>query len=73
MEYILLEMDRIRRPEGTVIFRDDVDVLVKVKSITDGMRWQSQIVDHENGPFEGEMILLAVKTYWAAPSSGQRI
>eukprot|EP01018_Ginkgo_biloba_P012807 Gb_30749 [translate_table: standard] len=61
---ILLEMDRILRPEGTVIFRDVVDVLVKVKGLTDGMRWQSQIVDHEDGPFNQEKILVAVKKYW---------
>ncbi|CAN4075845.1 unnamed protein product [Withania somnifera] len=62
--YILLEMDRILRPEGTVIFRDVVEVLVKIKSITDGMRWQSRIVDHETGPFNPEKILIAVKIYW---------
>lgn len=61
MEDILLEMDRILRPEGTVIFRDDVDVLVKIKSYTDRMRWDSQIVDHEDGPHQREKILLAVK------------
>lgn len=64
MEDILLEMDRILRPEGTVIFRDDVDVLVKIKSITDGMRWKSQIADHEDGPLHREKIMLAVKDYW---------
>lgn len=52
------------RPEGTVIFRDVVEVLVKIKSIADGMRWQSRIVDHESGPFNPEKILIAVKTYW---------
>ncbi|KAK6781782.1 hypothetical protein RDI58_019578 [Solanum bulbocastanum] len=62
--YILLEMDRILRPEGTVIFRDGVEALVKIKSIADGMRWQSRIVDHESGPFNPEKILIAVKTYW---------
>ncbi|OMP02757.1 putative S-adenosyl-L-methionine-dependent methyltransferase protein [Corchorus olitorius] len=61
---ILLEMDRILRPEGTVIFRDTVETLVKIKSITDGMRWKSQIMDHESGPFNPEKILLSVKTYW---------
>ncbi|KAL0296361.1 UNVERIFIED_CONTAM: putative methyltransferase PMT18 [Sesamum radiatum] len=64
--YILLEMDRILRPEGTVIFRDMVEVLVKIKSITDGMRWTSKIIDHESGPFNPEKILLASKTYWTA-------
>lgn len=70
--YTLLEMDRILRPEGTVIFRDTVEVLVKVKSITDGMRWNSQIMDHESGPFNTEKILVAVKTYWTAePAKNQ--
>nr|XP_010919408.2 probable methyltransferase PMT17 isoform X2 [Elaeis guineensis] len=62
--YILLEMDRILRPEGTVIIRDMVEVLTKVKAITDGMRWKSQIMDHESGPFNPEKILVAVRTYW---------
>ncbi|XP_077248285.1 putative methyltransferase PMT18 [Tasmannia lanceolata] len=64
ISYILLEMDRILRPEGTVIFRDVVEVLVKIKSISDGMRWKSQIIDHEDGPFNPEKILVAVKSYW---------
>lgn len=57
-------MDRILRPEGTVIFRDTVEVLVKIQSITDGMRWNSQVIDHESGPFNPEKILVAVKSYW---------
>lgn len=69
MEDILLEMDRILRPEGSVIIRDDVDLLVKLKSITDGMRWDSQIIDHEDGPLQREKILLVVKTYWTSSSS----
>lgn len=64
MDTILLEMDRILRPEGTVIIRDDVDLLVKIKSVADGMRWNSQIVDHEDGPLVREKLLLVVKTYW---------
>lgn len=67
--YTLLEMDRILRPEGTVIFRDTVEVLVKVKGIADKMRWKSQILDHESGPFNPEKILVAVKTYWTAPAA----
>ncbi|KAI0499867.1 hypothetical protein KFK09_018075 [Dendrobium nobile] len=66
IEDILLEMDRILRPEGTVIIRDDVDVVIKIKSFTDGMRWESQVVDHEDGPLQREKLLLAVKTYWTA-------
>ncbi|KZV41043.1 hypothetical protein F511_14019 [Dorcoceras hygrometricum] len=69
MEDILLEMDRILRPEGSLIIRDDVDILVKVKRIADGLNWDSQIVDHEDGPLEREKLLFAVKLYWTAPAS----
>ncbi|KAK9143511.1 hypothetical protein Syun_012911 [Stephania yunnanensis] len=68
MEDILLEMDRILRPEGTVILRDDVDILLKVKSITDGLKWESRITDHEDSPHNREKILFAVKLYWTAPA-----
>ncbi|KAJ4881409.1 putative methyltransferase PMT18 [Raphanus sativus] len=66
---ILLEMDRILRPEGTVVFRDTVEMLTKIQSITNGMKWTSRIMDHEKGPFIPEKILLAVKSYWTGPSS----
>ncbi|PKA46496.1 putative methyltransferase PMT17 [Apostasia shenzhenica] len=71
--YILLEMDRILRPEGTVVFRDAVEVLVKIQAISSAMRWDSKIMDHESGPFNPEKILIAVKSYWTgeASSNGQ--
>lgn len=62
-------MDRILRPEGAVIIRDDVDILVKVKSIANGLEWDSVIVDHEDGPLVREKLLLAVKKYWTAPAT----
>ncbi|XP_047311419.1 probable methyltransferase PMT2 [Impatiens glandulifera] len=65
-EDILLEMDRILRPEGTVIFRDQMDVLVKVKRLVSGMRWKTKMVDHEDGPLIPEKVLFAVKQYWVA-------
>uniref|UniRef100_A0A0D6QUP7 Methyltransferase n=1 Tax=Araucaria cunninghamii TaxID=56994 RepID=A0A0D6QUP7_ARACU len=64
IEDILLEMDRILRPEGAVIFRDDVDILIKVKKMLGGIRWDSKLVDHEDGPLVPEKILVAVKQYW---------
>ncbi|KAG1360685.1 putative methyltransferase PMT15 [Cocos nucifera] len=71
MEDILLEMDRILRPEGTVIFRDDVDILVRIKSIADGMRWNGRIVDHEDGPLQREKLLIAVKATWSISNQTQ--
>jgi len=61
---ILLEMDRILRPEGAVILRDSVDVLNKVRSTVSGMRWKSKLLDHEDGPHVPEKILISVKEYW---------
>ncbi|XP_019198147.1 PREDICTED: probable methyltransferase PMT2 [Ipomoea nil] len=63
-EDILLEMDRILRPEGAVIFRDHEDTLTKVRKIVAGMRWNTKMVDHEDGPLITEKVLFAVKQYW---------
>lgn len=57
-------MDRILRPEGTVIFRDEVDVLNKVVKVVGGMRWDAKLMDHDDGPLVPEKILVAVKQYW---------
>ncbi|XP_058105181.1 probable methyltransferase PMT18 [Magnolia sinica] len=70
--YILLEMDRILRPEGTAVFRDTVDILVKIQGIIGGMRWKSEIMDHESGPFNAEKILVAVKTYWTGEATEEK-
>lgn len=68
LEDILLEMDRILRPEGAIIIRDEVDVLNKVKKIVGGMRWEAKMMDHEDGPLVPEKILVATKEYWVGIS-----
>ncbi|TVU31626.1 hypothetical protein EJB05_23321 [Eragrostis curvula] len=70
VEDILLEMDRILRPEGAVILRDNVDVLNKVRSTISGMRWKSKLLDHEDGPHIPEKMLIAVKEYWVGSNEG---
>ncbi|KAF6989663.1 hypothetical protein CFC21_006972 [Triticum aestivum] len=70
LEDILLEMDRILRPEGAVILRDNVEVLNKVRSTVTGMRWKSKLLDHEDGPLVPEKLLIAVKTYWVGSKEG---
>ncbi|KAK9080454.1 hypothetical protein SSX86_000212 [Deinandra increscens subsp. villosa] len=65
-EDILLEMDRILRPEGTVIIRDHEIEVIKVKKIVSGMKWNTKMVDHEDGPLIPEKILFVVKQYWVA-------
>lgn len=61
-------MDRILRPEGTVILREEVNVLNKVKKIAGAMRWDTKMVDHEDGPLVPEKILVVVKQYWVESS-----
>ncbi|XAR71131.1 hypothetical protein NMG60_11028255 [Bertholletia excelsa] len=55
---ILFEMYRILRPQGAIIVRDHVDTIVKVKGITDRMRWNGKVSHSENGPFHTEKILV---------------
>lgn len=71
MEDILLEMDRILRPQGSVIIRDDVDLLVNAKTIADELQWETRLVDHEEGPLVREKLLIATKQYWTAPATSQ--
>ncbi|KAK3034877.1 hypothetical protein RJ639_033240, partial [Escallonia herrerae] len=72
LEDILLEMDRLLRPQGSVIIRDDVDVLVNVKSIVDGLNWESKMVDSEGSPHAREKILIATKQYWTLPAASDQ-
>ncbi|GAU16542.1 hypothetical protein TSUD_167730, partial [Trifolium subterraneum] len=58
---IVLEMHRILRPGGTVIIRDYRDVILKVKEITDGIRWEEGILEvasDENGSSHQEIIMV---------------
>uniref|UniRef100_A0A1J3E4J6 Methyltransferase n=1 Tax=Noccaea caerulescens TaxID=107243 RepID=A0A1J3E4J6_NOCCA len=56
---ILLEMQRILRPEGAVIIRDRFDVLIKVNDITNQMRWSGTIYpDEVNSGFDHGTILI---------------
>ncbi|KAJ1699540.1 hypothetical protein LUZ63_008052 [Rhynchospora breviuscula] len=67
-EDILLEMDRILRPEGAVIIRENIDILSKVGNIAIGMRWDIKLVDHEDGPHLSEKVMFGVKKYWVGGS-----
>ncbi|CAL9236711.1 unnamed protein product [Arabidopsis halleri] len=51
-------MQRILRPEGAVIMRDRLDVLIKVKAITNQMRWNGTIYPEENSGFDHGTILI---------------
>ncbi|XP_030527980.1 probable methyltransferase PMT19 [Rhodamnia argentea] len=55
---ILLEIYRILRPEGALIIRDHVDIIVKVKDMVDRMRWNGKVFHSENGPYHPQKVLL---------------
>ncbi|XP_019441596.1 PREDICTED: probable methyltransferase PMT19 [Lupinus angustifolius] len=55
---IVIEMQRIIRPEGSIIVRDHIDVLVKVEKIVNQMRWDGKIFHTENGAFHQEKVLI---------------
>nr|KYP65059.1 hypothetical protein KK1_019677 [Cajanus cajan] len=56
---IVVEIHRILRPKGTVIIRDEEDVILKVKEITDKIRWKGVLVaGHEDGAFHSEKIMI---------------
>ncbi|PIA65152.1 hypothetical protein AQUCO_00100567v1 [Aquilegia coerulea] len=55
---ILFEMHRILRPEGTIIVRDHIDIIVKLKDSIAKMRWKSKIQHSELGASHPEKILI---------------
>lgn len=68
VEDMLIEMDRILRPEGSVIIRDDVDMVVKVKKMAKAMRWNSKLIDNVVGSSNSTKVLFVVKQYWVGGS-----
>lgn len=63
---LMVEMDRILRPEGTVVVRDSPEVLEKVNRVAEAVRWTTSIHDREPESSGGERILVATKTFWKA-------
>ncbi|KAH9321048.1 hypothetical protein KI387_015687, partial [Taxus chinensis] len=48
MSELILEMDRILRPEGWVVLRDEVQKIEEARSIAAQMRWDARIVELED-------------------------
>lgn len=65
MKHVLLEMDRILRPNGYAIIRESnyyVDVVVVIAK---GLRWGCHKEEAEQG-FEKEKILICQKKLWSS-------
>lgn len=66
-----MEMDRILRPEGTVLIRDSPEVIDKVNHIAHAVRWTTAIHEGDSGSPETEKILVATKTMWKLSSESR--
>ncbi|KAL8160020.1 hypothetical protein V2J09_001557 [Rumex salicifolius] len=66
---VMVEMDRILRPEGTVIVRDTPEVIDKVNNIAHAIRWTTAIHEKECESHGRDRILLAKKTFWKSSTS----
>lgn len=65
MKYVLLEMDRILRPNGYVIIRESSYFIDAIATIAKGMRWNCQKHDTEYNA-EKEKLLICQKKLWYA-------
>ncbi|KAH0980345.1 hypothetical protein GBA52_007522 [Prunus armeniaca] len=66
---LMVEMDRMLRPEGTVLVRDSPEVIEKVARIAHAVRWTASIHEKEPESHGREKILVATKTFWTLPSA----
>lgn len=67
-EDLLIEMDRILRPEGIVIIRDKLSVINYVRKFLTALKWDGWISEVEPRPdalsLNEERVLIAKKILW---------
>ncbi|KAK3141761.1 hypothetical protein QOZ80_4BG0338000 [Eleusine coracana subsp. coracana] len=68
---VMLEMDRILRPEGTAIIRGSLEVIGKASQVAQSIRWNVKVHDSEPESGDSEKILVATKTFWKLPLTSQ--
>lgn len=65
---VILEMDRILRPDGMVVIRDTPDTLELLSRIMSAVRWTSSIYDTEVESSGKQKLLVANKSFWTLQS-----
>lgn len=63
---VMVEMDRILRPHGTVIIRDTPTMVARVAKVAKAIQWKFEIFDSEPGTAGRERIFIATKQFWKA-------
>ncbi|XP_030454082.2 probable methyltransferase PMT21 [Syzygium oleosum] len=71
MKYVLLEMDRILRPDGYAIIRESSYFVDGIATLAKGMRWSCRKEDTEYG-VEKEKLLICQKKLWYSSDSNSR-
>ncbi|KAM7261069.1 hypothetical protein ACFE04_026544 [Oxalis oulophora] len=66
---LMVEMDRILRPDGTVVIRDTPEVVEKVVRIAHTVRWTTSVHEKEPESHGTDKIVVAVKNLWDLPSA----
>ncbi|KAL0379576.1 UNVERIFIED_CONTAM: putative methyltransferase PMT13 [Sesamum angustifolium] len=66
---LMVEIDRMLRPEGTVVIRDSPEVIDKIDRISRAIRWRTSVHDKEPESHGREKILVARKNFWKLPSA----
>ncbi|KAL8138764.1 hypothetical protein V2J09_004765 [Rumex salicifolius] len=70
MKYVLLEMDRILRPNGYAIIRESSYFVDAISTIAKGMKWSCRKEDTEYS-VENEKILVCQKKLWYSQQSSR--
>ncbi|XP_073042762.1 probable methyltransferase PMT20 isoform X1 [Primulina eburnea] len=71
MKYVLLEMDRILRPNGYTLIRESSYFVDAVATLAKGMRWDCRKEDTEYG-VKSEKILICQKKLWYSSNKSSR-
>ncbi|KAK8505017.1 hypothetical protein V6N12_073783 [Hibiscus sabdariffa] len=71
MKYVLLEMDRILRPEGHALIRESIYFIDAIDILAKAVRWNCRKEDTEEGG-EKEKILVCQKSLWYSSNNSTK-
>ncbi|MCO5586645.1 hypothetical protein L7F22_040586 [Adiantum nelumboides] len=67
MKVVLLEMDRILRPEGYVILRDAANFVDNAQALGEAVQWKCQKHEVEKSLTDTEQMMICQKNFWRSP------
>ncbi|KAI3788288.1 hypothetical protein L2E82_01048 [Cichorium intybus] len=65
LEDIILEMDRLIRPQGFIIIRDDESIISRIRDIAPKFLWEINSYVLESQQKQPEPVLICQKKFWA--------